>query len=119
MALRARARFRKACGFYQPENYLNLARTHLLAKDRLAACDTVFRGLRIDPTHPGLLQLLQELGQRRPPVFPFLSRRSLLNRLAGRFRHDVFGSDRREAANKASSAPVASPAAVFETIELL
>lgn len=74
--------------FYQPENYLNLARTELLAGRRDAAVEAIAAGRRIDPDHAGLAALHDELGIRRPPVLAFLSRRNLLNRLLGRLRHD-------------------------------
>lgn len=77
--------------FYQPENYLNLARTELLAGRRDAAVEAIAAGRRIDPEHPGLAALHDELGIRRPPVLPFLSRRNLVNRLLGRLRHDFKG----------------------------
>ena len=73
--------------FYQPENYLYLARTHLLLGDRRSAVDAVERGLEIDAGNDELLTLRDDLGTRRPPVLPFLSRRNPLNQLLGRMRH--------------------------------
>lgn len=75
--------------FYQPDNYLNLARTLLLANDRRAAVDAVQRGLKIDPHHPQLVDLGRELGVRRAPVLPFLSRNNPLNRILGSLRHHL------------------------------
>jgi len=75
--------------FYQPENYVNLARAELLAKNRSAAWQAVAEGLVIDPKQPQLLTLRQELGARKPPVIPFFSRGNLLNRMLGRLRHDL------------------------------
>ena len=72
---------------YQPESYMLLARTHLLKGDRRSAWDVIGRGLQVDATHSGLLQLRRELGHRRRPVFPFLPRRFWLNRWSGRLRH--------------------------------
>lgn len=72
--------------FYEPDNYLNLARTCLLAKDRSGAMDAVAEGLRVDPQHVELLALHRELGIRRPPVLPFLSRSNPLNLFLGRIR---------------------------------
>ena len=77
--------------FYQPENYLNLARTELLAKNRRAAHRAVRRGLDFDPSHQALLELQNDLGERRDPVISFLGRRNLLNRILGRLRHDLGG----------------------------
>lgn len=72
--------------FYEPDNYLNLARTCLLAKDRSGAIDAVIEGLRVDPQHVELLALHRELGIRRRPALPFLSRSNPLNLLLGRVR---------------------------------
>jgi monoamine oxidase len=73
--------------FYQAENYLNLARTCLLAKDRKGAIRAVRGGLKIDPHHEALLALYQELGIRSEPVLPFLDRRNPLNQILGQIRH--------------------------------
>jgi hypothetical protein len=82
--------------FYQPENYLNLARTHLLAGNRRKAMSAVLAGRRIDRAHRGLAELHRELGLRRRPVLPFLSRTNPLNRLLGRMRHDWKSSDTKD-----------------------
>ena len=73
--------------FYQAENYLNLARTCVLAKDRNGAVRAVRDGLKIDSHNPELLVLYQDLGIRGLPVLPFLDRRHFLNQLLGRIRH--------------------------------
>jgi hypothetical protein len=78
--------------FYQPENYVNLARTQLLAGRRREAVEAIAAGRRLDPDHRGLAALHDELGVRRAPVLGFLHRRSFLNRLLGRVRHDLSGS---------------------------
>jgi len=72
--------------FYQVENYLNLARTCLLAQDRAGAVQAVRAGLKID-SHPDLLVLQKELGIRDSPVLPFLGRSNFLNQFLGRLRH--------------------------------
>jgi len=69
------------------ESYLNLTRTLLLAGRRGAAWWSLARGLSADPAHPELLALRREMGERRPPVIPFLSRQNLLNRLLGYLRY--------------------------------
>ena len=73
--------------FYQPENYLNLARTSLLAKNRKEAVEAITRGLAIDSNNVELKALARELGVRRRPVLRFLSRDNPLNRLLGWLRH--------------------------------
>ncbi|MEM7357305.1 MAG: hypothetical protein AAF657_41200, partial [Acidobacteriota bacterium] len=66
--------------FYQPECYVNLARSALLSeKYRYQAANAVESGLAIDPDHHELLELQRQLGARRPPVLSFLSRGNVLN----------------------------------------
>jgi len=90
--------------FYEPENYVNLARTYMLAKDRPGAVRTVLEGLKVIRQHPTLLQLHKELGIRAQPVLPFLSRSNPLNQLLGRIRHAWQGSTpKQEAAPETAS----------------
>lgn len=78
--------------FYEPEHYANLARTHLLERNRKEAHRAIERGLRIDGESLLLHHVLhKELGIRRPPVVPFFSRRHPLNRLLGSMRHNLVG----------------------------
>ncbi len=77
--------------FYWPENYLNLARTYLLAKDRQRACRAVEEGLKYDPQHPELQELASSFGLRRKPVVSFLSRNNFVNQILGRLRHAFTG----------------------------
>ena len=72
--------------FYEPENYLNLARTCILGKDRPGAVRAVRDGLKVDPQNLDLLTLYRDLGIRKEPVLPFLSRNNPLNQLLGRIR---------------------------------
>ena len=73
--------------FYEPENYVNLARTQLLAGDRPAAVRAVIEGLKVIRQHPELLRLHRELGIRAQPILPFLSRSNPLNQFLGRLRY--------------------------------
>jgi len=75
--------------FYQAENYLNLARTQMLADQRRGAVRSLSEGLRIEPDNEQLLELQRELGWRRRPVLSFLSRSNPINALLGRLRHLV------------------------------
>lgn len=75
--------------FYEPENHLNLARVCLLMNNRKGAIEAIARGLKIDPQNSALRQLRQEIGVRRRPVIPFLSRDNPVNRVLGRIRHDL------------------------------
>ena len=70
-----------------PETYLCLARTLLLVNKRTRALGILNRGLALVPDHPDLLALRVDLGVRRPPVVPFLSRSNPLNHWLGRARH--------------------------------
>lgn len=75
--------------FYVVDNYAMLARTALLANNRRKAVVAIERGLAIDRQDQSLLKLRRDIGVRRPPVLPFLSRESALNRLLGRLRHAI------------------------------
>jgi hypothetical protein len=78
--------------FYQPENYVNLARTCMLSNaHRRTAWEAVRDGLKIDPDHPELVSLHSQIGQRRPPIMPFLDRRNPFNRLLGWLRSQSLG----------------------------
>lgn len=73
----------------QVENHLNLASLYVMSGRRGLAIQSLRRGLRINPRHARLLEFEQELGVRRTPVFPFLSRSSVLNKWTGKVRHRV------------------------------
>ena len=77
--------------FFQAENYWNLARLHLLKKDRKNAVRAVRDGLKVDPNSAELLVLQKELGMRKLPVLSFLSRNHPLNRILGSIRHKFSG----------------------------
>jgi len=74
-------------GFYEPDNYLNLARTRMLLDSRRAASSAVRKGLDVDQNHDGLLKLQHEMGVRRRPFIPFLRRQHPVNIMFGRLRH--------------------------------
>jgi hypothetical protein len=77
--------------FYQAENYMNLARTSLLARDRKGAVKAVRAGLKIDRNNQHLLALYKELGIRSSPVLSFLDRKHPINQFLGRIRHALRG----------------------------
>ena len=79
---------------YQPESYCFLARLYLLLDNRRLAFQIVERGLEIDAANPRLYEIRRELGKRRSPVVPFLSRRHPVNRYLGQMRHQLLGSHR-------------------------
>lgn len=71
---------------YNPDLYLNLARACLVAGRRREAHEAVEAGLRLHPDHDGIVKLRREMGQRRRPAVPFLSRDHALNVMLGRLR---------------------------------
>lgn len=72
--------------FFNPEQYLNLARVHLAFGFKAEGVRYLRRGLMIDPGNAPILAELARLGLRRSPVLRFLPRRHLLNRCLGRLR---------------------------------
>jgi tetratricopeptide (TPR) repeat protein len=77
--------------YYEPDNHLNLARVQLILEDRKGAVSSIARGLKLDPDHRELKELRREIGVRRRPVLPFLSRKNPLNVLLGRLRNGLKG----------------------------
>ncbi len=71
----------------EPDNYLNLARVEMLRRNRKSAVKALQRGLRVKPGHPRLVDFEQEIGSRRRPVIPFLSRDNALNIWLGKKRY--------------------------------
>lgn len=83
--------------FYQADNYVNLARLHLLLKQRREAIDTIEAGLKIDPDHAALNDLHDRIGMRRAPVVGSLGRTHFINRILGKLRHDFAGKKQPKA----------------------
>lgn len=71
---------------HNPRLYLNLSRIHLACGSRADALQTLARGLRVAPEHPGLQQARAELGLRNRIWFSFLPRAHWLNRGLGILR---------------------------------
>jgi tetratricopeptide (TPR) repeat protein len=65
--------------FLDPDHRFNLARVYLERNDRRRAIEALNAGLRLSPRNRRLNALFNELGRRRPPVIPFLSRSNPLN----------------------------------------
>jgi hypothetical protein len=85
--------------WFHPDNYYNLARTCMLhERYRQEAWEAVRDGLKIDSDHEGLKALSQQLGKRKSPVLPFLSRGNILNRIFGFFRYQLTRSRGKKAA---------------------
>jgi len=70
--------------FYNPDLYLNLAKVYLAAGQRRRAHKALCQGLRIERRHTGLLNEIRRMGLRRKPLFGFLPRGHILNRVTGR-----------------------------------
>lgn len=73
--------------FYEPENYVILSKVHLLHHRRGKAVQALHQALKLNSRHPEALRLAQEIGLRRRPVIPFLSRDNPLNKYLGLARH--------------------------------
>jgi len=73
--------------FFNPEQYLNLARVYLAFGFKAEGLRYLRRGLMIDPDHRGIQAELGDLGRRGRPVLTFLPRRHPLNRWLGFARH--------------------------------
>jgi predicted Zn-dependent protease len=73
----------------QAQLYLNLAEVYTASGRKLAAADTLARGLHYMPDDMRLQSEIGKLATRRAPVLKFLPRAHLLNRMFGFFRHRV------------------------------
>lgn len=67
----------------EAEIYLALGRIFLLLNRREKAIDTLEQGVKMDHSQD-IERLLETLGVRHQPVFPFLKRRNLMNVASGR-----------------------------------
>ncbi|MCZ6726868.1 MAG: hypothetical protein O7A98_05870 [Acidobacteria bacterium] len=68
---------------FQPENFVNLAGIYLMLRNKRGALRALAKGLSLDPSHAGLLEIGRNLGVRRRPPFPFLARTNPFNRYLG------------------------------------
>ena len=75
--------------FYEPENYVLLARVYLLRHRRGKAIEALQRALKLNARHPEAFKLAKEIGFRRRPILPFLPRDSPLNKALGKMRHSM------------------------------
>ncbi len=71
----------------ESEGYLCLARVHSYFGSRQLALTAIHAGLKACSTNGDLIALRKEMGTRRRPVIPFLSRDQKLNRVLGKWRH--------------------------------
>lgn len=77
--------------FYNPDLYLNLARIYLTFDMKSDAIRFLRRGLMVEPDNEQIQTRLVELGVRRRPLFRFLPRNHVFNRLLGRVQSRVLG----------------------------
>jgi len=75
--------------FYEPENYVLLARVYLLRRRRGKAIEALHRALKLNSRHPEAVKLAREIGFRRRTVIPFLSRGNPVNKVLGKLRHSL------------------------------
>ena len=76
-----------AAEFWEPDNYLNLARLYLLLKQRKLAVKALEQGLEVHPEDENLLALRKKFGLRQAAALSFLPRAHPVNRFFGRLRH--------------------------------
>jgi tetratricopeptide (TPR) repeat protein len=77
--------------FYNPDLYLNLARIYLTFDMKSDAIRFLRRGLMVEPDNDQIQNRLVELGVRRRPLFRFLPRSHVFNRIFGRVQSRVLG----------------------------
>lgn len=70
--------------YHRPEHYHNLGQVFLLAGRRREAIQAFSQALSWNPGHDASQDALRQLGIRRPPVIPALSRSHPLNVLLGK-----------------------------------
>jgi hypothetical protein len=80
----ALARYSTDTRFFEPENYLNVARIEFLAGNRRSAYQSCMNGLRLDPRNRELRRFLDRMGRRRAPALAFLPRSHAVNRALGK-----------------------------------
>jgi tetratricopeptide (TPR) repeat protein len=73
--------------FFDPDLYCNLGIVYLRSRQKARAFEAFQKGLNLKPGHRRILEELEKYDQRSYPVFAFLPRNHLINRLAGRVRH--------------------------------
>ncbi|OGW25636.1 MAG: hypothetical protein A2X59_03635 [Nitrospirae bacterium GWC2_42_7] len=69
----------------EPDNslfYLNLGKVYLKAGDKPKSLETLRKGLSVGKNDE-IRMLLERIGNRKTPPFPFLRRSNLLNRITG------------------------------------
>ncbi len=73
----------------ESEAYVSLVRVHNRFGSRESALNTVRDGLQTSSSSYELIAFRRQMGVRRPPVIPGLSRDHRLNRTFGKWRHKL------------------------------
>ncbi len=81
---------------FNPDVHCNLGRALLAVGRRREAFEALARGYRLEPAHGEIRRVLAQMGWRRRPVIPFLSRRNPLNVLLGKTRYSLAGPKPRK-----------------------
>lgn len=71
-----------------PVHYLNLGRVYLKANKKTDAIETLRKGLSFGENEE-IHQLLENIGMRKNPVVPFISRNNFLNKYLGLLLHKL------------------------------
>jgi tetratricopeptide (TPR) repeat protein len=71
-------------GLFRPELYCNLGKVYIQRGDRKSAIKTLQQGLSVDNQNKEILNLLKEIGIRKTPIIPFLSRDNPINKYLGK-----------------------------------
>lgn len=69
--------------FFKAEFYLNLGKVYLAAGNKKGAIKVFLKGLKYEPQHEELNQLLIDLGFRNKPLIPALDRSNPVNKVLG------------------------------------
>jgi len=69
---------------YDGDVFYNLAKTEWHLNDRKRTVEVIEKGLGVDDKHPGLRELRNNLGVRKPPIIRFLPRNNLINKKIGK-----------------------------------
>ena len=71
-------------GLFRSELYCNLGKAYIQRGDRISAIKTLQQGLSVDNQNKEILNFLKEMGIRKTPIIPFLSRNNPINKYLGK-----------------------------------
>ena len=70
--------------FFRAEMFLNLGRAYMYAGNRKKSHAAFRKGMTLDRDNKEIREELGNMGVRKSPVFPFLDRKSAINKFAGK-----------------------------------